>query len=185
MNRDQENLNAYPDIMTKEQMRIVCHISKRKATYLLQNGLVPCVNTGKKTHTYLIRKSDIQVYLQNRMVRPETYDPCSAKPNVHLQLSDRVSSDQMQRFYTTLTAHYPNLMTVAQVSELTGYSGHAVQNWIRNGHLRCFDCIGGWRIPKVWLIDFLCSHYCNGIARKSLRHLSYLAQLLQELQNDP
>ena len=53
MKKELYNLDQYEDILTKEQMRIVCHISKRKAMYLLQSGLIPCINTGKKTHTYI------------------------------------------------------------------------------------------------------------------------------------
>ena len=43
-----KDLDRYADVLTKEQMRVVCHISKRKAAYLLQAGLIPCINTGKK-----------------------------------------------------------------------------------------------------------------------------------------
>lgn len=32
-------LNQYPETVQKEQFRIICHISKRTARYLLQSGL--------------------------------------------------------------------------------------------------------------------------------------------------
>lgn len=41
-------LNQYPETVQKEQFRIICHISKRTARYLLQSGLVPCVQSGKR-----------------------------------------------------------------------------------------------------------------------------------------
>ena len=31
-------LNQYPETVQKEQFRIICHISKRTARYLLQSG---------------------------------------------------------------------------------------------------------------------------------------------------
>lgn len=49
-------LNQYPETVQKEQFRIICHISKRTARYLLQSGLVPCVQSGKKTRNYTIMK---------------------------------------------------------------------------------------------------------------------------------
>lgn len=52
MKIDYEEINKYPDVMNKEQMRIVCHISKRTALYLLQFGLIPNETTGKKTRCY-------------------------------------------------------------------------------------------------------------------------------------
>ena len=39
MKVDLAALNAFPDIMNKEQMRIACHISKRTALFLLQYNL--------------------------------------------------------------------------------------------------------------------------------------------------
>lgn len=51
-------LNQYPETVQKEQFRIICHISKRTARYLLQSGLVPCVQSGKKTRNYTIIRTD-------------------------------------------------------------------------------------------------------------------------------
>ena len=55
-------LNQYPETVQKEQFRIICHISKRTARYLLQSGLVPCVQSGKKTRNYTIKMKDIVRY---------------------------------------------------------------------------------------------------------------------------
>ena len=60
------NWNALPDEMSKEQFRIICHISKATAAKLLESGVVPCAHSGKKTRCYTIRKTDVQVYLKNR-----------------------------------------------------------------------------------------------------------------------
>ena len=62
---------------------------------------------------------------------------------------------------------------------ITGYNENTIHNWIHHGHLRYLDCIVGWRIPKVWMIDFLCSPYCNGIARKTDLHVSFIADMIQ------
>ena len=34
------------------------HISKRKLKFLLENDYIPCIDTGKKTHRFLIKVSD-------------------------------------------------------------------------------------------------------------------------------
>ena len=59
MTYDAKELAQYPDIMNKEQLRKVCHISKRTAHYLLQFNLIPHVCTGKKTRCYAIKKRDV------------------------------------------------------------------------------------------------------------------------------
>lgn len=51
----------------------MCHISKRTARYLLQAGLVPCVQSGKKTRNYTIKVKDIVRYLNQREIYPEKY----------------------------------------------------------------------------------------------------------------
>lgn len=66
-------LNQYPETVQKEQFRIICHISKRTARYLLQSGLVPCVQSGKKTRNYTIKMKDIVRYLERREIHPEKY----------------------------------------------------------------------------------------------------------------
>ena len=45
-------LEEYPTGMTKDQFYRVARINKQHAKYLLDSGLVPCINTGKKTRKY-------------------------------------------------------------------------------------------------------------------------------------
>ena len=49
MKYDAKEFKRYPEIMSKEQMRIACHISKQTALYLLQFNLIPHTCTGKKS----------------------------------------------------------------------------------------------------------------------------------------
>ena len=44
----------YPAVITKDQFYRICNISKKTAAHLLDNGLVPCENSGKKTRKYKI-----------------------------------------------------------------------------------------------------------------------------------
>ena len=177
-----KDLARYGDVLTKEQMRVVCHISKRKAAYLLQNGLVPCINTGKKTHTYLIRKSDVRQYLLERDVYPRKYQcplPGSKqKPELHLQ--ELIPESRMRAYYIRKLSEYPDVLTVNEISDFLGYGTETIYKWTRNGHLHFLDCIVGYRFPKTYLIRFLCSDYCNRISRKTEQHLTYLAEMIRQ-----
>ena len=44
---------TYPEEITKDQFYRICHISKKTASYLLESGIVPCRNSGKKTRKYI------------------------------------------------------------------------------------------------------------------------------------
>ena len=67
------NWDAVPDVITKDQLYRICHISKSTALYLLQSGKIPCKYTGRKTRCYKIKKEDVIAYLENRKVFPESY----------------------------------------------------------------------------------------------------------------
>ena len=56
----------YPETVSKDQFYQIAHISKATALHLLQNSLVPCKDTGKKTRRYTIRTDDIIFYLIDR-----------------------------------------------------------------------------------------------------------------------
>ena len=65
-------LAAYPLYMTKEQMYQVCHISKRTCLFLLESGLVPCLDSGKKTRRFRIKTEDVIRFLEDREVHTRT-----------------------------------------------------------------------------------------------------------------
>lgn len=50
------NWDSIPDVITKDQLYRICHISKSTALYLLQSGKIPCEYTGKRTRCYKIKK---------------------------------------------------------------------------------------------------------------------------------
>ena len=64
---------TYPRIVSKDQVYRICHISKATALYLLQSGLIPCVDSGKKTRRYHVELEDVIAYLQNREIDPFSY----------------------------------------------------------------------------------------------------------------
>ena len=69
-------LEQYPEVVSKDQMYKICHISKRKATWLLENGVIPCQDSGKKTRRFQIRTIDIVRYLAKRTATPRSFNSC-------------------------------------------------------------------------------------------------------------
>ena len=51
------------EILYAEEICKILHISKRKCAWMLQNGMIPCKDTGKKTHRYIVRRSDLDEYI--------------------------------------------------------------------------------------------------------------------------
>ena len=189
----------YPPVISKEQFRRVAHISKATALYLLQSGKVPCVDNGKKTRQYAIQTEDVIHYLQDREIRPEYYKAdCGWYTN--RSRSEEMKERAVHRFYIKITSKkerkrllrhfyislrkYPDLLSVKEVHEYIGYSGNAIRRWIRDGDLKTLRDGRKYMIPKVYLLEFLCSERALGIRVKSAKQISALKPYLGLCEDD-
>lgn len=187
MTYDAKEFAQYPEIMNKEQLRKVCHISKRTAHYLLQFNLIPHVCTGKKTRCYAIKKSDVIDFMINREVNPSRYIVPSSwykygnedvKPyRIRIQPPLPNDPQKTRRYYESKLADYPDVIDVSAIVEFTGYNRHTVCEWIRFGKLRALALQHKYMIPKCYLIDWLSSEEHNTTTRKSRRHIDRLWEL--------
>jgi|GEM_PF-195967 len=77
------------------------------------------------------------------------------------------------QFYQDKLKGYPDLITVHDISKITGYAKSTINSWIQSGHLkiiRRYDLCKKNHVPKEWLIQYLSGHYYNTICRKSQKH---------------
>ena len=164
-------MNEY---MTADQVRQMLHISKRKCAWMLQNGLLPCENTGKKTRQYRIRYEDVIAYQAKNagcpVVLPQIFSSASPRqPRVPpADFCERLS----QRW-----SHLPDALTEQDVARLLGYTANTVGRWISNRRLRAVTAHGETLVTKQWLIDF-CREYGFRIVRKSRTHRELEARLI-------
>lgn len=189
MKIDYDELKKYPDIMNKEQMRIVCHISKRTALYLIQFGLIPNETTGKKTRCYRIKKSDIIAFMKDREVNPDKYiapenwyrygnmDVKAFKIRLLPDLPDR---SYLRKYYEQHLSSYMDIMDVSDAVEFSGYNRRTVAGWIREGKLKGMPYNNKFIIPKCYLIDWLCSDEYNSTIRKSEKHTNTLWDITRQ-----
>ena len=80
----------------------------------------------------------------------------------------------MREYYAELLENYKDVVTVREVVALTGYARSTVNNWCSRGMLKSFRKGNLFYIPKVFLIDFLCSVYFRTIVQKSNWHIRTL-----------
>lgn len=173
------NWDAVPDVITKDQLYRICHISKSTALYLLQSGKIPCEYTGRKTRCYKIKKEDVIAYLENRKVFPESYSAPAGwyKGDYTVQMEEQVPQivlEHLQLYYTELLSGYPDVLTTQTVSKITGYGKTSINNWCNQGHIKSFRKNNVNHIPKVYLVEFFCSTYFRTITRKSPWHICTL-----------
>ena len=181
MNETAINWDSIPDIITKDQLYQICHISKSTALYLLRSGKIPCEYTRKKTRCYKIKKADVITYLEKRKIFPESYSAPAGwyKGNYSIKLETKIPENalkNMRQYYTEMLAQYPDVMTATEVSTIIGYGKTTVNNWCRKGHLKAFKRNNMNHIPKVYLIEFCYSKYFRTITRKSDWHIRALQE---------
>lgn len=177
-----EELKHYPDVLNKEQFRSVCHISKRTALYLLQSGLVRAHHTGKKTHSWLIRKEDIISYAEQYEDNPFVFTAPEkwyiyGKSNVQEPDNSRVPRGEefeaaTKKYYTNLLENEKDVLTTQDIVRITGYSTPTICRWVHRGKLKShFAYVEKYYIPKVFLFSFLCGDFYNYIVRKTPEHI--------------
>ena len=172
--------------MGRTGFRKACRIGTRTSIYLLQSGLVPCHNTGKRTRCYRIAKADVAAYLRRRLVEPEYYTPPSGwyksypgheAPafglNGALLLTDAVRR-RVRRWYERLLARQPDVLDAHQIARVTGYASRTVSRWCTEGRLKSFPYQHTYKVPKEWLLEFLTSEDYNSITRKSKEHYAMI-----------
>lgn len=174
--------DLYPPVITLDQLYRICHLSKRKAKWLLESRIIPCQDSGKMTRRFKIQLDDVISYLE---------DTASGKKVVHfpvglfssqtvsrktakhqkvvccLEQSDfqQVLRQQYEKKFRT----FPDSLSTMDVAKMTGFGPTAVNNWIANGKLKIYSR-GGRFIPKAYVIDFCCSPYYYQLCCASSKH---------------
>ena len=185
-------LAPWPDPMSRIDFRKACHIGTRTSIYLLQSGLVPCENNGKKSRCYKIAKADVAAYLLRRITEPEYYTPPSdwyknypqCKPPatslIHSLNYAAISQQKLHSYLKKAVKGYPDVLSVSQISQITGYQVHTVSRWCTDGRVKAFTIGHRHMVPKAWLLDFLASEKYNNITRKSKKHYAMLAAVMKK-----
>lgn len=154
-----------------EELCKLCHISKRKAKWLLENEIIPCVRSGNKRHRYKIKLSDamafqkdqesdcvIYTYPKGQFSSKRKRESSCAAYIRRMASIVRTEKGQtaLRNFYQKEFAKAPDCLYARDVVALTGFSISSVRAWITAGELKAYS-YGVHRIPKEYLIDFVCS----------------------------
>ena len=155
-------LDEYPEIISKEQVYRICHISKRKATLLLENGIIPCKDSGKKTHRFQVRTIDVVNYLIAQEDTPQKvtmptrrFLSTCKKEKEEIHPIPRIPVGKLRKELWKAWAMYPDALSPRQISQMTGYSSHTVRQWITEKKLQSVYCPDRQKVAKQWLVEFI------------------------------
>ena len=182
------------DEISLEQLYKMLHISKRKASWMLNNGIIPCRIRPTKTHRYVILLEDVEIYLQKQRKARREEIPVGisgAKPRKREVLMNRqpVDTVTIAECYITLAddckeafrAHVEkrlrytaDALDIDTAAEIIGYSRGMVLSHIQQKHIDAVRISGKYIISKSAIVDFLVSDIAFGIVNKSAWHLNMI-----------
>ena len=176
-----EIISAYPKTINSEQLRIILGISKRKCAWMLQNGVIPCKDTEKKTRRYTIEITDVIHYVNTVSENPYAYfiPPIfSAKKSTSEIRYPNELREDFSEWLTKRWCHRKETLIPKDIENLIGYEHDSVRRWLNRGYLKCVKAQGEEIIAKEWLITFL-SDYGFKIAKKSHKHQELITEFLK------
>ena len=177
-------ISDMPEMLSGEQVRCILHISKRKCAWMLNNGFIKCQDTGRKTRRYTVSKKDLMFYIEDSRQHPEKYFVAPGKFSagekaMTVTTYRDCSLTGFRRWLNKELKSVPDVLTVHQVIELTGYAKSTVENWLEQGRLQFVKAQSDRFIAKKWLIDFY-EGYGVGIIRKSEKHRQLMKKFFEQ-----
>lgn len=152
-----------------EEAARILRISKRKCSWMLGEGIIPCKDTGKKTRQYTILRKDVLkcAKIIDTIEFPKRFS--SAKGSVK---RDNLTNKQIEKYTAYLLQKWEDesdTLSAAIISDMLGYNIESVRRWLRSGKLQSVISKGDYVVAKAWLADFCC-HYGYRIVKKSEKH---------------
>ena len=184
-----------------EQLYKMLHISKRKAAWMLNNGIIPCQIRPTKTHRYIILREDVEAYLQKKRVERRKEIPVgifNAKPtkqtvvinnhhpmdtvnvmDCYITIADECK-DEFKAHVEKRLKYFPDAITADKAGEIMGYARNTVIAYIQQKHLFAVQVSGKYIIPKSALAEFLVTDFAFEIIHKSTWHMNTILQFVEK-----
>jgi len=172
------NLNEiksnYPQTISKEDLYKILHISKRKATWLLENKYIPYQKNSKGTWKYKIKLDDVITFIENCMHNSDKHNSKQKEFSISLSLSTILfDSDDFKLWLSDEWALEKDIMINTDIVTLTGYTISTVNQWLLSCKLQNVKTQSGIFTTKDWLINFYCNDG-NRIVNKCVVHCKLL-----------
>jgi len=157
-----ENLRKkYPQYVSLDQLRVICKVAKRTATYLVVNNIIPAIDTGRKTWRYLIAIDDVIIYLQRRDKEGSLVPIGATNPKntsalkSYSQVVMRGEEQKVVKYFSDIYTNYPDVLTVADMASMTGLSKKTFFRILKDGRIKTLDSNTIYIIPKVYFWEFI------------------------------
>ena len=190
------------EIISLEQLYKMLHISKRKAAWMLQNGIIPCEIRGTATHKYTIRKEDVLAYMAKSEREKRKEIPVgifNAKKTNNPRRTESPDSDcggyfddtnyklrgkertRFKEMLEDLLSAVPDTLTVDEVAELTGYYRRTILRYVQRKYIYAVNIMGKYYISKQSIINYLATDKAFKNTQKSEWHESMIKRFTENI----
>lgn len=158
----------YPEYISKIQLYQICGISPRSASYLIEKGVIPAIDTGKPTWRYKIRLDDVIAYLRKREKLGSMIPPGSASSRYKRPNNPRKSyamfiaeggEKEIAAYFEHIYSGYSDVLTANDIVEMTGLHKKTVLRLLLEGKIKSITSQPKYMIPKPYLLEFVISPY--------------------------
>ena len=179
------------EIISLEQLYKMLHISKRKAAWMLHNGIIPCEIRNTPTHKYSVRKEDVLAYIArsehekrseipvgifnakktNNPRRTESQDSdCGGYfDDTHYKLRGKERA-RFKEMLEDLLSAVPDTLTVDEVVALTGYHRRTILRYVQRKYIYAVNIMGKYYISNHSIINYLATDKAFKNTQKSEWH---------------
>ena len=189
------------EIISLEQLYKMLHISKRKAAWMLQNGIIPCEIRGTATHKYAIRKEDVLAYIEKSSREKRSEIPVgifNAKKTNNPRRTESPDSDcggyfddthyklrgkeraRFKKMLEDLLSAVPDTLTVNEVVKLTGYSRKTILRYAQRKYIYAVNIMGKYYISKQSIINYLATDKAFKNTQKTPWHIAVIERFLEK-----
>ena len=189
--------------MSLEQLYKMLHVSKRKAAWMLNNGIIPCQIRPTKTHRYIILREDVEAYLQKKRAERRKEIPVgifNAKPTkqkVVINNNRPMDTVDLAECFVTIAdeckddfrthvekrlQYFPDAITADKAADIMGYAKNTVHSYIQQKRIFAVQISGKYILPKSALVEFLVDDFAFEIIHKSTWHINTILTFTKKKQ---
>jgi len=154
----------YPEFVSLEQFHQICKIAKRSAKYLIENKLIPVIDSGKKTWRYSIALDDVIIYLRRREQWGSMIPlgALSSRKKSHkikrlcfddfLKLSDE---HEIKKYFSYIYTDFPDMLMTSDIVEMTGLGISSITKMLKSEIIKSIKTSTIYLVPKSYLLEFV------------------------------
>lgn len=171
------------EYISADKLYKILHYSKRKTKYLLDNGIIPCVDTGKKTWRYQVKVSDVEYYQKHKrdfLLPMGMFNAEAKRIEIYYEPADM---ERLLEVVLMRLQEYPDALTVAQAVDATFFSEKAICSAIKKGLLHAENVLQVRYIPKHKLMVYTRNRIKHGRLPLCKPQMELLNKLTEERIN--